>query len=391
MLKFILKSWQKKPLSVILIIIGYFIAILFLSIGISIVQMNEEVFADKNLGNWEDNVIVSVSADSDVQFNYEVLVSLMKKLAVYGEVQALNFGEIKLKHGSNSDSFPIVPILSLERPEWHMPVMGGRYFKDTDFFNQTNGILIGKVVAKKLHIGKEDAPLIRSNGKKYIVIGTIGREYRETQWDDVVYIPINSIPQETINQINNKESRAWRNGKLDVTFLLRKKTTVNEVEIEKSIKKVLNEDSVEVRFSNPGSVDRSSVENSKLLTGAISGILLLISLINIINLSVFWIMERKKSLAIMSSIGATPMMIVCSIIFEMLMMVVIATGLSLLTHQILWSVFKDFLIQKEIFVNVSYWNFLIVMGIGLICGLISSLIPVSQSLKIEPAEALKND
>lgn len=303
MFKHIFKQWIKKPLGIILIMLGYIIGILVLSIGLSSVESTKNNLNDMYSGNPDDYSFVRIVTADSVNCSYSDISDFSTNLSSKAELQILNFGKGTVIKGNNKYEYSLIPIIFNNAPKWNIPIINGRYFEANEAKGNLHKVIIGKEIARKLSIdvGKDK---ININNEKYDVVGISGRIYKETQWDNIIYIPIKALPQNIklsfINRITVDKSGSRY---LDLSLLIRKDKQSIENFLLNGINSKFASSHPLIRYINLNKIDRSSLRNSIIFTVVASGVILLITLINVINLSLFWILDRRKQIAIMMSTG----------------------------------------------------------------------------------------
>ncbi|BDR67626.1 hypothetical protein K144316041_17240 [Clostridium tetani] len=190
-----LQNYKKNLFSVILLIIGYFIGILSLSIGTSVIKDVREYSLDSTSGNVKNSVISRINTNniSDLSYNniYKILTFMSKDV----EVQLLNFGNIPINNNENY-TVQLVTIINAKKSDWNIPIIKGRYFSNLECNSNERVAIIGKELEKEIFpsgIKKDSA--INIYGEEYKVIGISGRKTRKTQWDRILYIPFKSLPK----------------------------------------------------------------------------------------------------------------------------------------------------------------------------------------------------
>ncbi|MGE7219222.1 hypothetical protein ACQKJC_22320 [Priestia koreensis] len=145
MYQFIFRQWKNRKKTILLIIIGFFIGSLVMSLGTSASLGSLEYINDQKSGNPKQQLDVFLSHNSD--WYQKDVEDTVEKLSKFSEVQILSMGNRKLDQ--YNDSFPIVPVLFHQEPNWHIPLIGGRYFSKEDM-RENKSIIIGKSIADRL-------------------------------------------------------------------------------------------------------------------------------------------------------------------------------------------------------------------------------------------------
>lgn len=392
MLTNILKNYKKNIMSITFLILGYFIGILSLSIGISIINDVHEYSLDSTSGN-PNNIVISYLdfKNLDSSFSYNIN-NIIDDLSNDVEVQVLNLNDIYINNNNNLKA-SIVPTIANCNVNWHVPILEGRYFSIKDYTNQPNIVVLGKNLANTLFPnGIDNDSKINILDKTYTVIGVCGRKYRATQWDDVVYLPLNWC----IELLNSNFDNYSTEDQYSISLLLRKANNSKQ-DLESLVKNKFDEKlttsnyNYDINFEYIESRDNSSFFNSILGTTLISGMILTIVIINVINLSLFWIFNRKNEICIKKLLGATDSSIIISLILETTIISIFSAILALIIQFIISKITFKYLTFLGISIDISFINFIVCFGISIICGFISSLVPVKEMLKMQPIQALKSE
>ena len=385
----IFKNYKKNIISVIFLIIGYFIGILSLSIGISIINDVRQYSLDSTSGN-PDNIAISYIDFKNLDSNFSTTINnLINNLSNDVEIQVLNLKDIYVNNNDNYKAC-IVPTISNCKTNWHVPILQGNYFSSEDYISDNKVVILGKDLASTLFPnGINNDSKINIYDNYYKVIGVCGRKYRETQWDNAVYIPFNSYP-EILNTDKYKQDDEY-----SLSLFLRKSNN-SSLKFENFINSTLQQKlqytpyQYTMNMEYIESRDNSSFFNSIIGTTLIAGMILIIVIINVINLSLFWIFNRKKEICIKKLLGATDSNIIIAIILETTSIAIFSTLLALIVQLIISQISSSYLISLGIHCDISFINFIICFFIAIICGFTSSIIPVKEMLKMQPIESLKS-
>lgn len=118
----------------------------------------------------------------------------------------------------------------------------------------------------------------------------------------------------------------------------------------------------------------------------LNGILILIAICNVIVVSTFWIMDRKKEIAIRKAFGADKKHIV-SLIYKELGALMSVTLIICITIQCIGSVTLSKIFDVSL--NLSVGNLVSLMIMGFLIVILGSIIPIKRALTMEISECLK--
>lgn len=369
MFKYIIMQWKHKKIILCLIIIGFFVGSLFLSIGASMVKENYNYIMDQNSGDYSKQLEVELTIQEGLEKTE--ISNIFEQLGTYGEIQIVSLDGVQI----DNKICQIVPTVSKNQGDWHIPLIEGEYLE-----GKSGQIILGKSVSNKMKA--EIGSSVKIGEKSYIVKGICGRKNRETIWDDTIYMEFEDYfltnPNEFYNETKvNKYFVVLKNGKEEF---------MNEFD---DVEKSLNAKGVEIVYQEMEKVvDDSSLNNSIVITVAASLLVFLIAIINIINLMVYWMMERKKEIGIMKAIGASNPFIIKWVIIEMTMLSVIGAILALMSQFVINMIFDSLLIKYHVSIDLSFINLLLAIIVSSLCGIISALLIVRKSVMFNPIEVI---
>lgn len=382
MLKNIISKCKTSLLGILLLMSGYIIGVLVLSIGISIVSEANENHLDSFSGNPQDNLAINLITQKASVFSYKNILSAVNMCTKDVELQILN---IKGTYINGIQCDAIVPVIYAKKPEWQIPLIKGRHFTPKEAMSTNRIAVIGKNIAKSLFVDSKlnSDCIISINNQSFKVIGIIGRTQRNTQWDSAVYIPMKSLPDIIENQNSDQLS------------LLLKKNPGDPFKvaqyIESTFKKIDSELSVNYEYTSTEQASNNQIWSNSIGVATISGIILLVAIINVANLSLFWILDRRREIAIRKAIGATDKVIIKGIILELVLIAIVSAGIAILIQSIMQIFLREFLPSVGGYLKVSLSNIIISSIISVLCGLITSIIPVRSMLKMKTIETLRID
>jgi len=371
MIKYILNQWKSKKVTMGLIIVGCLTGNLVLSIGISISVENMEYAYDRYSGDPQEQLEIKIEAAN----SSKISMNILEQCKSFGEIQLLSCGKVMI--GDSNHQFQVVPIWFDKEEEWHIPIIAGRYFIQSDLDDNQKQIVLGKDIAKELGLNVNDS--INMNDEEYQVIGICGRKTRVTQWDNIVYVPVMDFSSNVEKYIES----------VSPLFLVLKSGKESFITNSSTIlESVLNQGNNLSFYSLTEEMDLSSVKNSITVTIASSIIIFFIAMMNITNLMIYWIMERKKEFGILKALGGTNAFVIRCVVMEVLIMTLISALLAILVQLLLGYLLSAVLEKNNISFQISGFNLLFSAVAATICGLIAAIIPSHRAIKIKPVETL---
>ncbi|MBW6411506.1 ABC transporter permease [Clostridium weizhouense] len=382
----ILKNYRRNLLEVIFLSIGYIIGILSLSIGISVIKESIEYNLDSTSGYVKNITLANIDFTENNLELKKNINSIINNITNIGEVQIINLDSLEINNDLKLKSTVVLTMFK-EKSNWHIPIIEGDFFNESNFKNNEKVVIIGKNLADKLFPnGIDDNSKVEILNEKYKVIGISGRENRATQWDDVIYIPYNTC-SELLN-INGQDRNS-------ITLVLRTKSTDREY-VQSKVTTILDDQlkntscSYNIDFDYLENRNNSNIFNSIFGTLFIAGTILVIVVINVINLSRFWILNRRKEICIKKLLGELDSNIIYSIIVESIIIATFSMCIALFIQYIIPIIFKNMLSNIGFNCIPSIFNVLGSFLVACICGIISSIVPIKEMMNMQPIEALRN-
>ena len=356
-------------------ILGYTIAILIISFGTSTLMDTRQNILDKSCGLPEHSASLDIIGKLKLQNYNEIFKDISKSSAI--EITRMN---ANIKNAGNENSANLTAVMFNEKPEWTIPICDGRYLSIDESLSDKKVAVIGN--ALKSLIKKENGKkIIIFNNENFEVIGIAGKTNRDSLWDDCIYVPMKSLPIEIKNNIDNQN-------RISITIKKNGQYPKDEYKrMDELVKKI--DGSASINAANL-KVDKDPMANfwGEVSNFTIFAILILaIAVINVVNLSMYWIYDRKKEIALRKVVGATDYKIFKLVLKEMISLAIIGAILALLIQEILSVYFKDWL---QIPIDLSLANFIVALCVIIVCGLMTSLIPTKLTLKLQPNEVMKN-
>lgn len=345
-----------------------------MSLGTSASMESLEYINDQKAGDPKQQLDVFLSRESD--WDQKDVENTVERLSEFGEVQLLSMGNRKLDQYNGS--YPIVPVLFHQEPDWHIPLIEGKYFSKEDM-RDNKSIIIGKSIANKHNINLGDKVVIE--GEKFLVIGIGGRSSRETSWEHAIYMPWEAylgIYENCFLEENGLHSVSihLESGK---DKFMQKSNKLIETANQKGIKLV---------YKNVSDVDSSSFRNSLVITIVATVLTFTIAIINIIHLMLYWLVERKREIGIMKALGANNGYIAKTVLLEVLIMSIIGCLLAISVQYLAMLLLSDSSLGKEITFQVTWLNLFYAMGVSLFFGMISAIAPALNAMRFEPISAI---
>ena len=133
------------------------------------------------------------------------------------------------------------------------------------------------------------------------------------------------------------------------------------------------------------------------------GIILIALSFGIINTMLMAVLERKKELGMLMSVGLNKRKVFLMVVFETVFISVVAAPIGIFLSYMLISYFgnhgidlssvgeglEELGIQTRVYTKLSFGNYINISILTLVVTFLSSLIPARRALKLNPAEAVR--
>lgn len=373
MFKNLLKQIRAHPISSTVILVGYFVSMFIISMGISVINQTRQQIID--ISNGIPNHELKVDFMFSKEINTTAFLNKVKEGKEELDIHFLGINAII----NDEAGFDIIAEVFTKDPEWVPPTIEGSYFTSEMVNSGEKIVLIGKNFLKDT-IEKEGGRYIDINGSEHKVIGVLGRKNATSLWDNDVIVPFDSLEESSLSLYKNN---------INYSFLFKKNNDVPYKDVQSILdySKQLDEN-VKINLVIPKNSEDLNArfwnESRPVLT--LMGMTLLVAIINVIHISYYWIFQRKKEIGIRKAYGATNFKIFLMFYSEMTFLILISAVFAFLVH------FLISLFIKEIFgysITISYLNFAFSIVVSLVCGFITSFIPMRTSLKVEPSLLMK--
>lgn len=319
---------------------------------------NIDVLAPRNqLGGWKDN-------------NNVVYKNKSGAFSVYGDYP--NFIKIEAKN-----------------------MIQGRFLNDQDIEEKRKICVVGLRVKEVLFPDQENiiGEYISCNGVYFKIVGVFGEQsggFHGASGIDRVFIPFTTF-QKAFNY-NNLVS--W--------FAIKSKDNVRVSDVEDDVVKFLkrkynispDDKSAIGHFNLEEQFDKMSALfiGMNLITWIIGGMSLFAGVIGISNIMLVVVKERTREIGVRRAIGATPINIIFQIIFETVVLTLLAGVTGLISGMIVLEIAGNN-IEADLFFNpiIETHKAIISLVVLIMSGILSGLIPALKAVRIKPVEALRTE
>lgn len=358
------RHFKFHPTATVLIIISYIISIVFISLGISFLNEKEGIRLDNHTGDPEKQLMLNIEIGQD--FEFDKFISYIINDTYQYDIKISSTAKI----GSND--IVIIGHKYDSKPLWKPNLLSGSYFNNKDYDNK-NIAVVGKNLESSC-FWEAGRQYITINKEKYLVTGIMGRENREVMWNRMIYLPIECMETNLLNKLTEDKQ-------------------INLLVTSKKIMTILDKDSIMNDFTNRfknititniysgEEKNNSSVQNVVL----ISILIFIVSIVNVMAMTLFWIIDRRKEIAVRKVLGFTNEDIINLIIKEMISIGILAVFCSIIIQLVLNIAINSWLNMNLV---IKMNNLIISIIVVLVSVFITSIAPIKIILKIKLTEIL---
>lgn len=365
MLNNIRRQFKFHGASTVFIVISYIITIIFISVGISYLNESKNIYLDNNSGDIKRSLMLSIEFDKSFQvdnfIDYIVNKDYNYDIKTYSTVRVGNKDVVVWGHKFQN------------KPYWQPHVLSGHYFASKGYYDKKVAV-VGSGLQENCFF--EDGNQYITLGRdKFPVIGFVGREKRMVHWSNTVYMPMECLNGNMISHLLEK-------GELQLFFL--SNATISDIEIDNIVNDLKNQFNT-ITITKMPSSDKDTVFSSLQNVLLVSALIFIVSIVNIISMTLFWILDKRKEIAVRKVLGFTDGNIVKLILKEMIELGITAIILALM-FQVLLNIFISNLLKMDMSIEIN--NIIVSISVVLVSILITSIVPIKVILKVKLTEIL---
>lgn len=298
-----------------------------------------------------------------------------------------------VKYGSNTVDGAQIDAVSHDHDKtWNFDLQGGRYFTEIESRTGAPVTIIGADIASNLFpdgnaLGKQ----IKILGRKVTIIGVFTKEGKDMLGitsDNEILLPLNFAK----NVIDIESD------KYGPQIVVRGKDNLTDVEVESEIRGIMRS----IHSIRPGAEDDFSLNESTILTnqldkvfgvlnkvGFVIGIFsVLVGGFGIANIMFVSVKERTNIIGIQKSLGAKNYFIMLQFLIEAVALCILGGLIGLFfVYLITFAVKAIFDVQ----VVLDAANIIYGIGISVVIGIFSGILPAWFAAKLDPVEAIRTN
>lgn len=278
-------------------------------------------------------------------------------------------------------------------------ITAGRFLNQVDINESRKIAIIGDRVIQVL-FEKDENPIgeyIKLNGVFFQVVGTFKSMHSQGwgEWQDqCIFIPFTTL-QKTYNYGN-------RVGHYSITSKSEYTATFVEEKVKSLLKRRHSIHPDDNRAIGSENIEKEFIQINNLFLG-ISGLIwivgigtLLAGIIGVSNIMLFIVKKRTKEIGIQRALGASPAMIISSILTESVVLTAFAGWFGLVFGVFLLEAMSKALEKggdNTMFTNpeVDFHISIIALVILILAGVFAGIIPAKRAIEIRPIEAIRDE
>jgi putative ABC transport system permease protein len=275
---------------------------------------------------------------------------------------------------------------------WNFDFQDGRYFTEIESRTGAPVTIIGADIAEALFpdgtgLGKQ----IKIMGRKVTIIGVFAKEGKDIlgiSSDNEILLPLNFA--KNIIDIENE--------KYNPQIVVRGLDNLNDVEVESEVRGIMRS----IRSIRPGVEDNFALNKSNILSneldrlfgivniaGAIiGGFSILVGGFGIANIMFVSVKERTNIIGIQKSLGAKNYFILLQFLIESIVLCLLGGAMGLLLVYLGTFGVKA---AADIQIVLDANNIIFGIGISVVIGIISGIVPAWFASRLDPVEAIRTN
>ncbi|MFD2170488.1 ABC transporter permease [Tumebacillus lipolyticus] len=376
-MQIIRRQFISYPAPTIFLMIGFVISFLLISFGTSSFVQLKNMTETRNNNVPPHGIALSLSI-GEGNFQFDKWLDSLNRLE---NDTGLIFTGLKgfLDDADSKEKVSLRAEWFKSDLNWKYILMEGRYYSPKEVMSAQPVVLLGKNL-QKLSIREGSRDVVMVSGRKYEVIGILGKKNEKTNWDNTIVMPVTALPETTIGSIESSRAISMilhKESKLPMKELslleddLKRAYSGSQIQAEEVQKEL---DYMSTALANPDFVQVLSV------------LVYVLALINSVNVTSFWMNERKYEIGVRKAFGHTNFTIMKLLMAEMLLLISISAvggiGIHLALDMGVGSI-------AEYTTQFYLENIIVAVIFVALSTFLTAIIPALKCIKLQPIEALK--
>jgi putative ABC transport system permease protein len=360
----ILKRQLKfHKIATLLIITSYIMSIIFISVGISYLNENRDIYLDNHSGEPKNSLLLDI--DTDKSFSMDKFISYICNSKYDIKINTTT------KIGKNDVT--VIGHAFYNKAFWKPNLLSGDYF-NTENYNGKKIAVVGSAL-KQYCVIENGQKFITLDNQKFLVIGIIGRNNRYVSWSNDIYMPIQCLTKNMMLHIVEKSH---------LQVFISSNKQISTAESENIIKDFENHFKA-IKITTIPMDDDYDGMSSTINVLILSGLVFVVAIVNIFAMTLFWIIDRRKEVAVRKVLGFTNGDIIKQIVKEMLVISIVAMFVAFLFQCLL-----NIIINNALKLDMSIEINNLMISFAVICAsvILTSIVPAKVILKIKLTEML---
>ena len=274
-------------------------------------------------------------------------------------------------------------------------MMKGRYINARDVREKTKYAVIGRMVEKDLFNGNESlGEYIDINGSAFKIIGVFQDDGGDNE-ERLIYLPFRT--RQLIEGNNDKIDQivVAFNEAIGYSGAMKFQRQLNSFIRKKKV--VSPNDPRGIRIENVADNLKQTQQFASVLKIIISGIafaVIISGILGISNIMVFVVKERTKEIGIRKAMGATPKIIISTILLESIFITAIFGFIGMVLGIVTLNTIAGKALEDDYFItnpSINSGTAIFVTILLIIAGTLAAYVPAKRAARIKPIVALRDE
>lgn len=370
----LINKYINNPSTFIFFLIGNFIAIFTISVGMSSIEQMKILASEKNDGIPVNTRQITVNLNKMIK--EENILEVINEIPSYCSAKIIN-NYTYIDNADKRIGHPIIILANNKNIEGEIPIYKGHFISKENDDNKE--VLIGLDLERFCYDsgGKKKIDIY---GESYNVVGVMGYENRDSKWNNRLVLRFKDMPYKNMNQIESGN------------FIIQIESDRNDIDIiSKKFKDDISKYGIDPiininQISYKDETYSNILGNNRFLFKMIL-MVYIFSIINLIFISIKWIRTIYHEVGVMKSCGMSNFFIIRRIFIEIFIISLISSILAILVQYFISVSIKEI---DTLYFYISYKNILIGILVSIITTLITLIGPIISIIRETPIKFLKN-